>query len=110
MTNPHLIVRLSVESRTLDILIFMRNITGHDGEGLTALQAELRPLEERTADNVVRQSGHYRLDAEGREDAESRHATAVFIAADTHQVVAEPTLQEHTDALLGFPGLAGIAI
>ena len=81
-----------------------------DFEILPVAQLDLHVAEYRTADIIGRHTRRYGVEAHLRENDEGRHAAAILIARDTHQVVAEPHVEERADALLGPPGRAGIVI
>ena len=81
-----------------------------DFEIFSITQLDLHIAEYRTADIIGRHTRRYGIEAHLREDDEGRHAAAILVARNTHQVVAEPHVEERADALLCPPGRAGVVI
>src|SRR5690606_39957085 len=61
-------------------------------------------------DCINRKARCYRIEADHGENHKSRHASSIFIAGNTHQVVSKPLADQAMNALLGHPGPSGIGI
>ena len=105
-----LVVGFAVQARRLYVLVVGRVVAGDKGEGLAVVEVYGDAVEYRAADDVVGHACRHGIEPHGREDVEGRHSAAVLVAADAHQVVAEPLMYQRTYAMLRLPRSTGIII
>ena len=103
-------VGLAVERCRLYIFILLRVVLRNDLECIAIIERNLHLVEQGRTDDVVRKARRHGVESHSREDVEGRHSAAILVAADTHQIVTEPSLHKHTHTLLRLPRLACVAV
>ncbi len=110
MAEPGLVPFLAVEHCRLHVLVLVRSTLRLYLKHLSVAQHHFGITEQGTADIVSRRTRRNRIESQIREDHERRHTATILVSRNTHQVVAEPRLQQLADALLRLPGLTGVIV
>src|SRR5258707_343715 len=110
MAEPDLIQRLSIGPDSLNVFVVFRTITYNDAYGLAVVQTDGEAIKNRAGKIVNRHAGRDRIKSHHRKDDKRAHAATVLVTGHSKSRVSEPGVEQHADALLGFPGRTEIVV
>ncbi len=110
MAEPGFIPLLSVQFCRLNVFVFLAAIPGNNFKFFTIVQPDHALLKCRTTDVINRKPWRDRIKTQLGKYHKCRHATAVLITRNAHQVVAEPLVKQGAYPFLCFPGFTGVII
>src|ERR1700722_8943977 len=101
---------MAVQARTLDVFIDLGTMMGNYRKMLSIFQLNGYFTENGTADCVNWQTRSYRVEAQGGENYECRHATPILVPGNAKNIVLEPGRKKQTNFLLCLPWGIGVII